>query len=100
MFIFFLKFAANLYVLAQTTFGTERVETKLRSYANLFSVVANSLRAMFPLATSCLLVVAYVIQLFFDLLVWVGSYFQFNFTEVEGGVSCQGVLSLMVRLRR
>jgi hypothetical protein len=100
IFIFFLKFAANLYVLAQTTFGTERVETKLRSYANLFIVVANSLRAMFPLATSCLLVVAYVLQLFFDLLVWVGSYFQFNFTEVEGGVSCQGVLSLMVRLRR
>jgi hypothetical protein len=96
----YLKFATNLYVLAQTTFGTERVETKLRSYANLFIVVANSLRAMFPLATSCLLVVAYVLQLFFDLLVWVGSYFQFNFTEVEGGVSCQGVLSLMVRLRR
>ena len=90
-----IKLATNLYVLAQATYGADRVDAKLGSYVDFFAVVAISLRKTFPVATSCLLVVAFLLQIVFKVFLWLGSYFQFNFTEVEGGVDCTGVLSLM-----
>ena len=82
-------------MLAQATYGADRVDVKLGSYVDIFAVVAISLRKTFPVATSCLLVVAFLLQIVFKVFLWLGSYFQFNFTEVEGGVDCTGVLSLM-----
>ena len=42
-----------------------------------------------------LFLIVYLITLLFGYLVKLGSYFQFNMTEVEGGVICEGVLSLL-----
>jgi hypothetical protein len=90
-----MKLAANLYVLAQTTFGNERLELKLASYAYAFEVAGTSLSASFRFLTLILLLIGYLLRTAFEFLVWIGSYFQFNFTEEPGGVDCSGVLSLM-----
>ena len=72
-----VKLATTLYVLTQATFGAHRVDVKLNSYAQIFSELAISMSLHFPLATSALLGIVSVLQIVFDFLVWLGSYFQF-----------------------
>jgi hypothetical protein len=94
-----MKLAANLYVLAQATFGAERIAAKVQFYADVFEGVAILPGQILPFVTTCLLVAGFFLQIIFNILVYVGSYFQFNFTEVESGVDCTGVLSLMCKSR-
>ena len=89
------KLAADLYVLAQSTYGAGQVDAKLQSYIESYAEVAASFEKTWPMTSAALTFIGALLKITFDFLISVGSNFSFKFTEVDGGVECNGVLSLM-----
>ena len=72
-----LTFAANVYVLTTSTYGTKKIGKRLESYTDIAIEVAASLESTFPLARLLLIAVAVLLRVAFEVLVFLGSYFEF-----------------------
>ena len=84
-----IKLAANLFILASSLFGKNSMQLKLEQFASaLYGIVSNS-----PLA-GILGPIFALLGPFLALLRKLAALLAFEF-DMEGGVTCQGVMSLL-----
>lgn len=72
-----IKLATNIYVLAQATFGTNKVEVKLLSYIGGLTDLALSLRRSSALLSHFVMSLVFVLKVCFAFLFWLSQFFQF-----------------------